>query len=170
MTGSRRPRPGRSRAPAISADLVLEEVDPAGQLARVDRELGERGPVRPPALDHVGHRRARRSVPPERVEQVALPALVEEPLLVVLAVDLDERPDLVGEPRRGRREVVEPRAGAAAGRHLADDDERLREPVEERLDARGFGAVPDDAGVGARAADEPERVDERGSCRRPSRR
>ena len=27
-----------------------------------------------------------------RVEQVALPALVEQPLLVVLPVDLDERP------------------------------------------------------------------------------
>ena len=106
--------PGRSRAAGDLGGLVLEELDPAGQLARVDRQLGERRPVRPPALDGVGHRRARRRMPAERVEQVALPALVEQPLLVVLAVDLDERPDLVGEPRRGRRSRR--RAGPSSGR------------------------------------------------------
>ena len=93
---------------------MLEQVEPAGQLARIDGELGEGGPVRPPALDGVGHRGRGPAVAAERIEQVALPALVEQPLLVVLAVDLDERPDLVGEPRGGRRQVVQPRGGAAA--------------------------------------------------------
>ena len=49
----------------------------------------------------------------ERVEQVALPALVEQPPLVVLAVDLDERPDLVGQAGGGHRRVVEARRRAA---------------------------------------------------------
>ena len=55
----------------------------------------------------------------ERVEQVALAALVEEPLLVVLAVDLDERPGDLGEARRGHGLVVEAGRRAAAGMDLA---------------------------------------------------
>ena len=99
-------------------------------------------------------------MPAVRVEQVALPALVEQALLVVLAVDLDERPDLVGEPRGGRGDVVEPGGRAAAGRDLADRDQRLGKPVEQRLDARRLGAVADEARVRARPADEPERIDQ----------
>ena len=97
---------GLARPQAGAGDLVrlvLEELEPPGELARVDGQLGEAGAVGPPALDRIGHRPPRRLVPAEGVEQVALPALVEQPLLVVLAVDLDERPDLVGEPRGGRR-------------------------------------------------------------------
>ena len=149
------PRRRRSRPTSCSSRST-----PAGQLARVDRQLGQRRPVRPPALDDVGHRRARRAMPAEGVEQVALPALVEQPLLVVLAVDLDERPDLVGEPRCGRRQVVEPGGRATAGRHLAHGDQRLRQPVEQCLDPRDLRAVADQAGVRARAADEPEGVDQ----------
>ena len=176
MLGGRQPRPdlvGLAGSESGGGDLgrlVLEEVHPARELARVDRQLGEGRPVGAPALDHVGHRRARRRVPAVGVEQVALPALVEQALLVVLAVDLDERPDLVGEPRRGRRDVVEPGGRSAAGGHLADGDQRLRKPVEERLDAGRLGAVADQARVGPRPADEPEGIDQRGSCRRRSRR
>ena len=99
-------------------------------------------------------------MPAEPVEQVALPALVEQALLVVLAVDLDERPDLVGQARGGDRLVVEPRRGAAARGHLADGDQRLRQPVEERLDAGALGAVADERRVGPRADGQPERVDQ----------
>ena len=104
--------------------------------------------------------RAGRAVTAERVEQVALPALVEQPLLVVLPVDLDQRPDLVGEPRGGRGLIVEPGGRAAAGRDLANRDERLRQAVEQRLHAGRLRAVADEPDVRARAADEPERVDE----------
>ena len=139
---------------------MLEEVQPPGQLARVDDQLGQRRPVRPPALDGVGHRRARCAVPAERVEQVALPALVEQPLLVVLAVDLDERPDLLGEAGGGHRRVVEAGGRAAAGRDLADRDERLGQAVEQRLDPGGLGAVADQRRVRARAERQPQRIDE----------
>ena len=100
------------------------------------------------------------SCPPNAVEQVALPALVEQPLLVVLAVDLDERADLVGEAGRGDGRVVEPGGRSAAGRDLADRDQRLRQAVEQRLDPRGLGAVADERRVGAGAQRQPERVDE----------
>ncbi len=143
LVGLAGPEPGRGDL----GRLVLEQVHPARQLARVDRQLGQGRPVGAPALDHVGHRRPGRRVPAERVEQVALPALVEQALLVVLAVDLDERPDLVGEPRGGRGEVVEPGGRPAAGRDLADGDERLRQPVEEGLDAGRLRAVADQARV-----------------------
>ena len=99
-------------------------------------------------------------MPAERVEQVALPALVEQALLVVLAVDLDERADLLGEPGGGDRLVVEPRGRAATGGDLADGDDRLRQPVEERLHAGGLGAVPDQGRVGAGAGHEPEGIDD----------
>ena len=152
--------PGRRCAPAISATSYSRRstrrassrgsIASSASAARFARQRSTASAIVGPC----------RPVPSERVEQVALPALVEEPLLVVLAVDLDERPDLVGEPRCGRREIVDPCTRAAAGRHLADDDERLGEPVEQCLDARGFRSVADDAGVGPGTADEPERVDE----------
>ena len=72
--------------------LVLGQLEPAGQLARIELQLGEerRGSSRQRSTASAT---AARSVvvSAEGVEQVALPALVEEPLLVVLAVDLDER-------------------------------------------------------------------------------
>ena len=156
LVGLARPQPRRRDL----GRLVLEEVHAAGEFAGLDREFGEGRPVGTPALDDIGHRGARRLVPTERIEQVALPALVEEPLLVVLAVDLDERPDLVGQARRGGRQVVEPGGRSAAGRHLADGDERLGEPIEERLDARRLGTVADQPGVRARTAHESERIDQ----------
>ena len=55
------------------AGLVLGEVQPAHELARIDRELGQRRPVRPPALDRPGHRPRGHRMAAVRVEQVALP-------------------------------------------------------------------------------------------------
>ena len=99
--------------------LVFRDLEPAGQLARIELELRERRPVRPPAVDRPGHRRPQRLVPAERVEQVALPALVEESLLLVLAVDLDEGAGHVGEARRGHRLVVEAGRRPAGRGHVA---------------------------------------------------
>ena len=70
--------------------LVLVDREPALELARIDRKLGEDGLVGPPSVDSGGHLCAQRFVAAERIEEVALPALIEEPLLVVLAVDLHE--------------------------------------------------------------------------------
>ena len=46
------------------------------------------------------------------------------------------------------------------GGDLADRDQRLRQPVEQRLDPRRLGAVADERRVGAGAERQPERVDE----------
>ena len=152
--------PGWSRAAAISVASCSSELEPSSQLARIDRQLGERRPVRPPALDRGGHLATKLLVAAERVEQVALPTLIEQPLLLVLAVDLDERPDLLGQPRRGHGLVVEPGRRAAAGGDLANRNDRLGNPVEERLDPGELRAVPDQRCVGARSQGEAERVDE----------
>ena len=161
----RRPRissasPGRRCARRDLGRLVLEQVQPARHLARVERGRIERGPVLAPPLDGAGHRAAQLLVATEAVEQVALPALVEQAALVVLAVDLDEGADLVRQAGRGDRRVVDARRGPAAGRDLADRDQRLRQPIEQRLDARGLGAVADQGRVGAGAHREPEGVDQ----------
>ena len=176
MLGGRQPRPdlvGLAGSESGRGDLlrlVLEQVHPTRQLARVDRQLGEGRPVGAPALDDVGHRRPCRRVPAVGIEQVALPALVEQTLLVVLAVDLDERADLVGEPRSGRRDVVEPGGRSAAGGHLADRDERLGKPVEEGLDAGRLGAVADQARCPPATRGRARAHRSAGSCRRRSRR
>ena len=104
-------------------------------------------------------------MPAVRIEQVTLPALVEQALLVVLAVDLDQRPDLVGEPRRGGRDVVEPGGRPAVRRDLANGDQRLRETVEQRLDARRLGPMPDEARIRARSPHKPEGVDQQALAR-----
>ena len=101
--------PGSQPGRGDLGGLVLEEVDPSRQIARFDGQLGKRRAVRPPALHDVGHARTRRGMTAEGIEQVALPAFVEQALLLVLAVDLDERTDLFGEPRGGRGEIVQAR-------------------------------------------------------------
>ena len=95
--------PGRRRAASISATSCSSRsrrrassrgsIASAASAARFSRQRSTAAAIAA---------RSRR-VAAEGVEQVALPALVEQPLLVVLAVDLDERPDHVGEPRRGHR-------------------------------------------------------------------
>ena len=106
MLGGGQPRPDLVRLAGSEAGggdlarLVLEHLEPPGQLAGIDDQLVEGRAIGAPAIDGGFHGRPQLPVPPERVEEVALPALVEQALLVVLAVDLDERPDLVGEPAR----------------------------------------------------------------------
>ncbi len=57
VLGRRQPRPdligfaGPEPGAGDLGDLVLEQVDPPGKLARVDRQFIERGAVRAPALD-----------------------------------------------------------------------------------------------------------------------
>ena len=139
---------------------MLEERDPALELERIDGERREGRLVVAPGSDRRRDRRPLGGMPAEAVEQLALPAFVEQPTLVTLPVDLHERPGNGGQAARGDGLVVEPRHRPAVGPDLAHAHERLREPVEERLDARCFGAVADEARVRAGAEGKPERVDE----------
>ena len=91
------------------------------------------------------------SWPAERVEQVALPALVEQPLLLVLAVDLDEGPGDVREARRGHRLVVEAGRRPAGRGHLADGDQRLRDAGRTAPSTRATSAPWRISVVSARA-------------------
>jgi hypothetical protein len=140
LLGLAGPKPGRGDL----LGLVLQEVHPPCQLARIDRQLGQRSSVRSPALDHVGCRCASGGMPTVGIKQVALPALVEKALLVMLAVDLHQRTDFVGKPGRGRGDVVEPGGRPAIRRDLANGDERLGKPVEQGLDPSRLGAVADE--------------------------
>ncbi len=145
--------------------LVLAQLEPPGKLARVEFELGEGRPVRPPAIDGFGHGSSQRGVAAERVEQVALPALVEQPLLIVLAVDLDERPGHVRQSGRGHRLVVEPGGRSAADRDFPDGDQRLWDAVEERRDPGRLRPVPDERRVGPGTSGESEGVDQQALAR-----
>ena len=102
--------PGRSRGRGDLVRLVLGELEPARQLARIDASSRSAARLARQRATGAGHRRTQLVVAAERVEQVALPALVEQALLLVLAVDLDERPDLVRQAGGGDRRVVDPGA------------------------------------------------------------
>ena len=65
--------------------LVLLQLETPRQFARVQRQLRERRLVLAPRLHGRRHRGAFALEATEGVEQLPLPALVEEPLLVVLA-------------------------------------------------------------------------------------
>ena len=112
--------------------------------------------------------RAQLVVAAERVEQVALPALVEQPPLVVLAVDLDERTDLVGQPRGGDRRRRRGAPSSARSRSTSRTAiSGSGQAVEQRLDPgrrrpRGGRAS---CRRGRRARGRARRS--AGSCRRP---
>src|SRR5438128_3901754 len=98
---------------------------PPSELAGVDRQLGQDRPVCPPPLDCVRDGGSEFRMTAEPVEQVPLPALVQEPLLVVLAVDLDEPSGHLGQASGGRGIVVDPGARSAGGGNVAYADEWL---------------------------------------------
>jgi hypothetical protein len=83
-------RPDPSRGDLLR--LVLGELESPGQLPRIQLEGAEERPVLAPAVDGTCSRRPERRMTAEGVQEVPLPAFVEEPLLVVLAVDLDKTP------------------------------------------------------------------------------
>src|SRR6185295_16309441 len=103
-------------------DLVPEQLEPPLDLPRLDRQVGELTPVLAPALGGARHLGAKAPVARVRVEQLELPALVEQPRLLVLAVDLDEGSDVLGQPRRRHRGVVEAGGRAPARADLAARD------------------------------------------------
>ena len=70
-----------------------------------------------------------------RVEQVPLVGRGQQPLLLVLAVDLDQRRDDRREPRGGDGLVVQARHAAAVADSSRTAIERLRDTVEQGLHA-----------------------------------
>ena len=98
----------------------------AGNLPRVERELRKGRAVVPPPPNRRCHRRAQRLVVAVGVEEIALRAFVEQPLLLVLTVDLDEGCGNLAEPGRCHGLVVDPGRRPTRRRDLADADEGLR--------------------------------------------
>src|SRR5213079_609834 len=66
--------------------LVLRQVEAPGELPWIELQLRENRPVLAPPLDRIRNGRPQCCMAAERVEQVPLPALVEQPLLVMLAM------------------------------------------------------------------------------------
>jgi hypothetical protein len=60
-------------------ELVPQQLQAPVRLPRLDRQLGQRGAILAPARDRDVDRGAKGSMVAERIEQLALPALVEEP-------------------------------------------------------------------------------------------
>ena len=79
-----------------------------GKLARVEGKLGKNGLIAAPGLHGGCHGLTPVLEPPESVEQFALPALVQQTLLVVLPMNLDETPRHVRQAGRRHGLVVDP--------------------------------------------------------------
>ena len=92
--GSRRPR---SRPPRARPARAAARARAGSTSSSRQRRLGSARQ----AADRVRDRVAQRGVATRGVEQVALPGGRQQPLLLVLAVDLDQRPDDGGQARDG---------------------------------------------------------------------
>jgi hypothetical protein len=145
--------------------FVLRKIEATDELAGIDGQLGQGCPVRPPALHRSGNGLTGHPGAAVGVEQVALDALVEEPLLIVLAVDLDQPTSGLGQSRGGDRLVVEPGRRASARLHLADDDERLWQPFEEGLHPGPLRPVADETRGNPRSEGQAQGVDQQALAR-----
>ena len=143
------------------ASLMLLQLQTPGQLTGIERELRQDRLVGPPGFHGRGHRRAPLLQTPECIQQLALPALVQETLLVVLSVDLHEPTCHFGQPGRRNGLVIYPRGRSTGRGNLPNAYQRLRNAVEERLDAGRLGPVAHERRVGASAGGETQRVDQK---------
>ena len=126
---------------------VLGQLQPTLELGRID--VSSRSAASLARSARTASRPSSRSavVPPNASSTSRCHAPCEQPLLLVLAVDLDQRPDTCRQARSGDRLVVDARDAAPLADDLADADERLgRRAIEQRLDARACGAVAHEAG------------------------
>ena len=141
-------------------ELVLLQLEATSQLSWIESELGQRGVVDTPRVHRCGGGRALSPEASERVEQLALPALVEKPLLVVLPVNLHETPRHARQASGRHRLVVDPGGGPPRRRNLPHADQRLRSPIEECLHAGRLGPVAHQRSVCARPDSQPQGIDE----------
>ncbi len=127
----------------------------------------------------LGHPRADLLCGRKAVEQVELGPRFQEPLLLVLAVHVDEViAEALQQPHRHRR-VVDERAVAPGARELSADhqlavlgrqprrvqdgrDPRIAVDVEHGFHHGHIGVRPDHVGLGSRAPNEENRVDKDG--------
>ena len=119
MLGRREARPDVGRlthakpGPIDLTGLMLVQLQAARELARIHGEFRKRSLVGPPRFHGRGHLRPFVLQATVRVQQFALPALVQQPLLIVLAVDLHEASGHVRQSRGRDRLVVDACGGSA---------------------------------------------------------
>jgi hypothetical protein len=159
---------------AEQVDLALALPGPGGQVV----ELAGDGPQAPPAGGEGGPE-AEHGLAGEAVEQVALDRGAEQVLELVLAVDLDQRPDDVGDGGDGGHAALELGPAAALDQDLAGDHDLtvlVGDPgglqggrdlvvvagAQAAFDQRGGPAGPDRAGVGPPPKQQGEGVDDHG--------
>ena len=155
--------------------LVAKQLDAARELVRIGQELGGGSDAGAPGSVRLGDVRNELAMATEAVHQAQLTRWLEEPLLLVLAVDLRETSAKPSQPADGHRPVVGPHERAPVGPDLAPHDERPvprghhlghrivvrgSRSVEDRLHASGIGPGADLVGRGAGAERERERVDD----------
>ena len=114
--------------------------------------------------------------PPERIEQRAVAARVEQPAIVVLTVNFDEQRTDLAQQRDRDRLIVDAGAAAAIGAHCAADDQRLarvgrdfafgeqsgdgRRRLERRGHARAVRSLAHQPAVRARPERKPQRIEQ----------
>ena len=117
-------------------------------------------------------------MPAERVQHVPMGARIDQGALVVLAVDLHQRPANIAHQRHAGRLVVDEDAGAPVGRLQAAQDEIaiIVDGILGEQHARGMiggdvedgrhlplrRAVPNQRGIAARAQRQRERIEQDG--------
>ncbi len=156
LVGFADPQPGRLDL----GQFVLGQVEPPGELARLERELAQRGVVRPPPLDCRPDFGSLRFEAAKGVEESPLVALVEQELLIVLAVDLDERAGDLGQAGDADRLVIDPGRRSAGEADLAGADEWAVGPLDPGGDPGGLCAVANHAAVGPGTEGQAEGVDQ----------
>ena len=88
---------------------------------------------------------------------------IEQDLVLVLAVQIDERAGGLAERRAGDERAVDEGPAAPLRRDFAADDHFAAVGLlEDRLDGRGLLAGPDELGAGASADEQSDRADEDG--------
>ncbi len=119
-----------------------------------------------PRAERRGHPLARGSQPREFVQQIEVRGRIEQDLVLVLSVEIHQRPGGVAERRTRDERAVHEGAAPALRRDLAADDHfpavRL---FEHRLDGRGLFAGPDQVRAGASADQQPYGADQDGLAR-----
>ena len=166
---------------AEQVDLALALAGPGGQVVQLAGDGAQ-----PPPAGGEGGPRPQGGLAGEAVEQVALDAGAEQVLELVLAVDLDQGADDVGDRGHGGHAALELGPAAALDQHLAGDhdlavlvgdpggrqgggDLAVAAGAQAAFDQRGGPAGPDRAGSARpRAAGRGRRRP--WSCRRRSRR
>ena len=95
------------------------------------------------------------------VEHVEVCRRIQQHLVLVLAVEVDERPGQIAERAACDERAVHERAAPSLRRHFSpDDDFTAVGGVEDRFDRRGILSRAHELGGGASADEKPDRTHE----------